>query len=524
MADENSTTGPVDGSSAPKLPAGLTPPQQPTPEPEVRIIEETIVKPAPSAKPSGPAASPPTPPVPPISPISPPAPPIKETVSPPSTVEKVPTEKAPVQPAPTPAAPATPITPPVPPATPAQTVSPPPIPSPSISSTPTSAPEHTPEKTVKEQETISRILKEVKLPERRLAPEEDQPHKDAKVFDTTLGASPPAPAPATTPVGGPPPTPPEQVVPDEKPEVQQQTPGGRGLISSIVTPLRTLKDDLQEVIRVQRVSLVHAVALEQEKHHGQTRLEQEKKSTSGSRWVLGMLLFAALLILLGAAAFFGVFFIMSERSAAPSEGPQSSILFAENTVPFPLDNSTAIDLKRMLSQARQSGAGTLGSITRIVPVDTTTAEDGQEVVSETDLADFLGRIGAQPPEDLLRALSPEFFFGFHTVDENAPLFIIPVLSYERAFAGMLAWESNMNSGLAPVFTSVPDQITGVSGLPEKRRFDDIVMRNYDVRALKDDAGTIELYYSFPTRALLVIAESAYSFTEILNRLRAERKL
>ena len=50
------------------------------------------------------------------------------------------------------------------------------------------------------------------------------------------------------------------------------------------------------------------------------------------------------------------------------------------------------------------------------------------------------------------------------------------------------------------------------------------MRNYDVRALKDDDGTIQLYYSFPTRNVLIIAESPFSFTEILSRLRADRRL
>ena len=50
------------------------------------------------------------------------------------------------------------------------------------------------------------------------------------------------------------------------------------------------------------------------------------------------------------------------------------------------------------------------------------------------------------------------------------------------------------------------------------------MRNYDVRVLKNDAGGIELYYSFPTQNILIIGESPYSFTEILSRLRAERKL
>jgi hypothetical protein len=128
-----------------------------------------------------------------------------------------------------------------------------------------------------------------------------------------------------------------------------------------------------------------------------------------------------------------------------------------------------------------------------------------------------------PPQELMSAIGPQFFFGFHIVDTNAPLFVIPVTSYDHAFAGMLAWEPTMDQDLAPVFTSV-SPTTEVNGLPVQRTFQDEVLRNYDVRELTDDQGNVVLYYSFPTPNILVIAQSPYSFTEILSRLQAEREL
>ena len=107
---------------------------------------------------------------------------------------------------------------------------------------------------------------------------------------------------------------------------------------------------------------------------------------------------------------------------------------------------------------------------------------------------------------------------------QSPFFILSLTSYNETFAGMLAWEASMNGDLAPVFTPVPSTMTSASGLPVERTFQDLVMRNYDVRALKDDAGNIELYYSFPSQKILIIAESPYSFSEILSRLQAGRKL
>ena len=71
---------------------------------------------------------------------------------------------------------------------------------------------------------------------------------------------------------------------------------------------------------------------------------------------------------------------------------------------------------------------------------------------------------------------------------------------------------------------MPPQARADNGTLTERKFEDTVMRNYDVRALKDDQGQVQLYYSFPTRNVLIIAESPYSFTEILSRLRADRRL
>src|SRR3989344_2217915 len=431
-----------------------------SPEPEARIIEETIIKPPerlPAEKPSAspenvqaPLASTPPEPVP--------------------QIPKIPNVGVPVAGVP------------------------PPLP-----------PSYVAGDSAEEQKRISSILEEAKLPERR-EPTASEKAPEPKKFDTALGG-----AFETAQ---------KQEVPPQQPQQARPLPEE---VASSVSPLRTLKNDLQEIVREKKISLVRAVALEQEKRRDGAGYGLEQRQEHPRRHT-GALFAIALLLVLGGAALGGVYFIMSERSETPVDTTGSSLLFAESTVSLPLGNESPLELKRLLAQARTSGSATLGSITHIVPTERITTEEGTEIVQETSLAYFWGRMGAQPPEDLLRALSSDFFFGIHTVDENAPLFVIPVLSYERAFAGMLAWEQGMNAGLSPVFSTVPSQVIGSSGLPEKRRFEDVVMRNYDVRALKDDTGEVQLFYSFPTRSILVIGESPYSFTEVLSRLRAERKL
>lgn len=231
-----------------------------------------------------------------------------------------------------------------------------------------------------------------------------------------------------------------------------------------------------------------------------------------------------MLLLLGVAALFGVYTVMQSKVAQPQTAVHSSILFAESSVALPLTGQAPDDLKRALASARNSTQGALGSITEIVPTVTTANPDGTTQIRNATFAEFMQAIGAHPPDALLRALGDTFFFGIHTVDTNAPLFVIPVSSYDRAFAGMLAWETNLNKDLAPIFTPVSEMTTDQNGLPVHRSFADAVMRNYDVRALKDDAGNIKLYYSFPTQGVLVIAESPYSFAEVLSRLQAAQAL
>jgi hypothetical protein len=280
-----------------------------------------------------------------------------------------------------------------------------------------------------------------------------------------------------------------------------------------VVGMHTLKDDLQGVARDQKLSVVRAAALEQDKRRGVERLEIEARPSR----LRGILMTSVTLLILGLLALFGVYYYVA-HSAAPIQVPQSnSLVFAESSVSLPLDNTTPATLKQQLAQARQI-AGNLGSITRLIP---TISAGG--IARPATFSEFMQALGAHPPDDLVRALGDDFFLGLHIVDKNAPVVIVQVTSYDRAFAGMLSWEATMNADLAPLFTAVP-QFVLENGIPTQRTFTDSVFRNYDVRTLSDDAGQIELYYSFPSRGVLIIAESTYTFTEILTRLQARSAL
>jgi len=388
---------------------------------------------------------------------------------------------------------------------------------------------------------MAEVLKGVKLPERReVASAASAKTYEVKTFDTALGADVKMEQEkARDDISSKPP----MITTMPKNAASAKEAGAANVVSadplvyaapevdtqktSVVVPVHTLKDDLQHVVQDQKVSLVRAASLEEDRRHrdGAPESAQRSGASQRSRRTFGILFSVLLLMLLSGGALFGVYTIEKSRTGTPSPAPTaSSILFAENIVSFPLANQSPSALKELLAQARTSPQGALGSITQIVPTISQTAADGTATQIPATFAQFMQAIGANPPDDLVRALSSDFFFGIHTVDTNAPLIVVPVISYDRAFAGMLEWEPTLNTDLSPVFAAVPAQTTNASGLPVIRSFSDVVMRNYDVRALKDDAGNIVMYYSFPTQNILIIAESPYTFTEVLSRLQAQRKL
>src|SRR5665213_12335 len=365
-----------------------------------------------------------------------------------------------------------------------------------------------------DKNNISKILEGIKLPERRdttATGDEAKPHapepEPAILEEHIVKAAP------GHPVSNPP-----------VPEKARPNPENTDF-SSIVAPLRTLRDDMQTVVRDKKISLVRAASLEEEKKHGQEHLvpEQQEIRTRASHRTRGILFTSLILVVLGVGALLGVLLVMKEQAATPVVA-QSSILFSEQSIAFPLDGHSSQNLKDSLAQASTKELGQLGSIERIVPTLNSTSTSGQLQSGPVTLQQFFTALGMSPPQELMQAIGPDFFFGFHVVGTNAPLFVIPVTSYDHAFAGMLAWEPTMDQDLAPIFTSVSPTKLDPNGVPETRTFNDDILRNYDVRELKDDSGNIVLYYSFPTPSILVIAESSYSFTEILSRLQAQREL
>lgn len=138
------------------------------------------------------------------------------------------------------------------------------------------------------------------------------------------------------------------------------------------------------------------------------------------------------------------------------------------------------------------------------------------------------------PDILLRNIAPESTVGVISAGtETRPFFILKVSSFERTFAGMLAWEGNMRSALGelyPAYANAPVTeepvdlgTTTPSFVPSPTEFVDAVVRNYDVRILRDAGGRSLIIYGYKDKETLIIARDEAAFIELVNRLNASGK-
>lgn len=136
------------------------------------------------------------------------------------------------------------------------------------------------------------------------------------------------------------------------------------------------------------------------------------------------------------------------------------------------------------------------------------------------------------PDILIRNIRPESTVGvINAGTETRPFFILRVSSFERTFAGMLAWESAMRSSLSFLYPSYPNApveipvetatTTAVQSPPVRRApasFADAVVRNHDVRVLRDADGRSLMLYGYKDKETLIIARDEAAFLELVSRL------
>ncbi|KKW35979.1 hypothetical protein A2852_00935 [Candidatus Adlerbacteria bacterium RIFCSPHIGHO2_01_FULL_54_23] len=299
-----------------------------------------------------------------------------------------------------------------------------------------------------------------------------------------------------------------------------------------VKPIQTYQRDIERVIEQKNVSVVSVAAAEAERRAQGGTSQKEAAPHPEQNTLLKRTALTIGGILLLAAAAGALYLVLTRDTSVPIAGQlQAPFIFVDDTTIIEVAREdTRAALIQKLDAARKGESLSLGSVARLYPATPAEQEDGvPELLTAPRLLDILA---PYLPGELVRTLEPAYLLGIHIFDENQPLLILRVDSYEQGFSGMLAWERTMQGDLSPLFdrkaplraaTPSAEQktLTNSSTSPSavlSSGFTDKIVENRDARVIQNEGGDILLLWTFLSRNTILITTNEYTLREVISRL------
>lgn len=283
--------------------------------------------------------------------------------------------------------------------------------------------------------------------------------------------------------------------------------------------IRTFQGDVASALQKQKESIYSIQQAER------ARSEQISKMRTGGRVApteyenpknrkVGILLFVGIILLLILAGVVG-FYSYTEykkKTALPVivSAPENRFIAtasSEDINILPLDRESFIDLVRTKRATNNK------DINHLV-----LKKGDDETAPLLTTEEFLVLLRAEAPGSLVRSFNPLSMFGILGGSPSHTFLLIKLDSYENAFAGMLAWETNLKENLLPLFATDEE----IAKIPGDANFVDISIQNKDARALKNSDDEVIFLYSFFDNDTLVITGSEGALKSLIQRLTAQK--
>lgn len=283
-------------------------------------------------------------------------------------------------------------------------------------------------------------------------------------------------------------------------------------VGAKIETLRTLKGDMDEMIKSQSISLAR-IAMEEDARRRASGLSIAVEGRKN--WA--MIIISVLMIAsgLGIAGYVYLNYRPTTADIVPIETVYTTFspIATEYGKNFSLEglsqNKIISDLKGLVSSTEIPG----GSIQKFNLIKKTA--NGKDALLKSQ--EFFTQIRSGAPGDLTRSLKPEMIFGVANTLGGAKsgILIFEVESYQNAFAGMLNWEKgSLVKDVFQIITSQPENEYLINGI-----FEDLVVNNQDTRILRNENQEIALIYGFLNGRYLVITGNTEVFNEIIARFR-----
>ncbi len=305
----------------------------------------------------------------------------------------------------------------------------------------------------------------------------------------------------------------------ERPEMPESAAQKQAALG--IPALHTYKTDIERAVRGKTISAGDIAAASR---RGTAPSEEKAPGTPAvSKRALEI---GGGILLLAAAAGLIAWSLLSRTApiAAPA-APASTFITTDETVPVAVaPDESRTELMQDLEAKSQGVTLALGLIARLYPEASAGAAGGAPAALSTQ--QLLALLAPNAPDELARALSPEYLLGVHSFGGNQPFLIFKTDTYSQAFAGMLAWETSMQDDLAPFFTRtpsprIPEQGTTTPAVSPQllgTPFVDRVIENHNARVIENSSGDILLLWTFINQETLVITTNEYTLREIISRL------
>jgi len=240
---------------------------------------------------------------------------------------------------------------------------------------------------------------------------------------------------------------------------------------------------------------------------------------------------------IGALSFGVIYYLTRPETVAVTQGVPS-LIEADETVK--LEGVTGTELLLALRAVAEEPLVS-GNVLVTYTTSASSTTKGLPIELPQPGGALIKALALNAPDILIRNIRPESTVGvINAGTETRPFFILKVSSFERTFAGMLAWEPAMRSSLSFLYPSYPNApveipvetatstatTTAVQPPPVRRAptsFADTVVRNHDVRVLRDADGRSLMLYGYKDKETLIIARDEAAFLELVSRLNTSGK-
>ncbi|MDO8510075.1 MAG: hypothetical protein Q7S15_00430 [bacterium] len=323
---------------------------------------------------------------------------------------------------------------------------------------------------------------------------------------------------------------PEDIKPEKVGATPDQAPpdGGEASVATedSLKPLRTYKSDVAEAVKNKNASVVKIAMAEQERREKRGLIVAPLIPGEVSFWERHRYqIFVTLSILLIVSSvatsiflFIANRFEKTEPARPINTGTPGAIMHFESERFVDTTDMTELTLRNHLESEKRRPL-TLNTVANVALLtrDASLTPPRRPITS----AEVLTLIKARASGAFSRSLEPNFMYGIHNWNRNTPFLVFKIASFDAAFSGMLGWEEFLYDDISEYLVDNPTLDTEAI-LESKKPYEDIVIKNKDVRALRLPSGEIALMYTFVDRETLVITTDESTLREVVDRVQSAK--